>query len=35
MTPVTVVIQYFNTLGGRITFSRPWSEIKNEPHTVA
>ncbi|KKM73189.1 hypothetical protein LCGC14_1412990 [marine sediment metagenome] len=34
--PVTaVVVLHFNTLGGRISFSRPWSEIQKEPHTVA
>ncbi|KKM26348.1 hypothetical protein LCGC14_1585610 [marine sediment metagenome] len=32
---MTTIVLQFNTMGGRITFSRPWSEIKNEPHTVA
>ncbi len=32
---LTLVVLRFNTLGGRISFARPWSEIKQEPHTVA
>ena len=32
---MTVVVLRFNTLGGRIKLTRPWSEIQKEPHTVA
>ncbi|KKM88491.1 hypothetical protein LCGC14_1258120 [marine sediment metagenome] len=31
----SVVVQQFNTLGGRISLTRPWSELQKEPHTVA